>query len=342
RIAYQQVIERVRQIPGVEAAEFTDAVPLSPQGGTFPFWIGSQRPASLQAAPRTLMFMTGPDYLRTLQIPLLRGRFFTLQDTAQSPCVVAIDSVFARLYFPGRDPLGQTITFGFTPVGPCRIVGVAAHVRHWRLDDPGTTTQSQMYFPLYQDPDPWVRLNYPETTVLVRTPLALAAVMPAIRKAVYGAGTEQPVYDVQTMQEFASQSMASQRFPMILLGVFAGVALVLASIGIYGVISYSVAQQMHEIGIRVALGARSRDVMRMVIGRGLRLAAAGVATGIVCALILTRLISSLSGLLYGVGGSDPVTFVAVSLVLTGAAVFACYIPARRATKVDPMVALRHE
>ncbi len=342
RIAYQQLIERIRQIPGVQAAEFTDAVPLSPQGGTLPFWIGSQKPTSLQAAPRLLIFMTGPDYLRTMGVPLLRGRFFTLQDTAQSPCVVAIDSVFAHMYFPGRDPVGQTITFGFTPVGPCRIVGVAGHVRHWRLDDPSTTTQSQMYFPLYQDPDPWVRLNYPETTVLVRSPLAPAALMPAIQKAVYGAGTGQPVYNLETMQEIASESMSPQRFPMILVGAFAGLALLLASVGIYGVISYSVAQRLHEIGIRMALGAQKRDVLRMVIGQGLRLALAGLAIGVAGALTLTRLLASFSHLLYGVRASDPVTYMAVSLALTGVAVLACYAPARRAMKVDPMVALRYE
>jgi putative ABC transport system permease protein len=166
--------------------------------------------------------------------------------------------------------------------------------------------------------------------------------MPAIKKAVYGAGTEQPVYDVQTMQEFAAQSMASQRFPMILLGTFAGLALALASVGIYGVISYSVAQRVHEIGIRMALGAQKRDVLRMVIGQSLRLALAGLAIGVAAALILTRLLSSFSDLLYGVRASDPVTFVTVSIVLTGVAVLACYVPARRATKVDPIVALRYE
>jgi putative ABC transport system permease protein len=166
--------------------------------------------------------------------------------------------------------------------------------------------------------------------------------MPAIKAAVYGADSDQTVYDIRTMQQIASDSMSSQRFPMMLLGAFAGLALVLASIGIYGVISYSVAQRVHEIGIRVALGAEKRNIFRLVIGQGLRLALAGLAMGAAAALVVTRLLSSFSHLLYGVGASDPVTFVAVSVVLTGAAVLACYIPARQATRVDPMVALRHE
>jgi putative ABC transport system permease protein len=163
--------------------------------------------------------------------------------------------------------------------------------------------------------------------------------MPAIKKAVYGGGTEQPVYNVQTMQEFASQSMASQRFPMILLGAFAGLALLLASVGIYGVISYSVAQRVHEIGIRIALGAQPRDVLRLVVGQGAKLALAGVGIGVGVALALTRLIASL---LYGVSATDPLTFGGVAILLTLVAIAACYIPAHRATKVDPMVALRYE
>jgi putative ABC transport system permease protein len=166
--------------------------------------------------------------------------------------------------------------------------------------------------------------------------------MPEIRRAVYGVGRDQPVYNIQTMQEIASESMSSQRFPMILLGVFAGLALLLASVGIYGVISYSVARRAREIGIRMALGAHKRDVFRMVIEQGLRLALAGLIIGIVAALVLTRLLTSLSSLVYGVGMGDPLTFITVSLVLSGVTVLACYIPARRATKVDPMVALRYE
>jgi predicted permease len=342
RIAYQQLIERIRQIPGVQAADFTGIVPLSRQGGTLPFWINSQKPASLQAAPRLVMFLTGPDYLRTMRIPLLQGRFFTPEDTTESPCVIVIDTVFAHIYFPHSEPLGQTLSAGFSPVGPCRIVGVVGHVKQWGLDDSNSYIQNQAYFPLYQDPDKWVLTNYPDTTIVVRTPLEPATVMPAIKAVVYGAGSDQPIFNVQTMQQIVAESMSSQRFPMILLGAFAVLALLLASVGIYGVISYSVTQRVHEIGIRIALGAEKRDVFRMVVGQGLRLALAGLTIGAAAALILTRSLSSFSHLLYGVRASDPLTFVTISVVLTAVAVLACYIPARRATHVDPLVALKYE
>jgi predicted permease len=274
-------------------------------------------------------------------IPLLEGRFFTPKDTTESPCVIVIDSVLAHIYFPNNEPLGQTLSAGFAPVGPCRIVGVVGHVKQWGLDDSSSYTQNQAYFPIYQDPDQWVLTNYPDATIVVRTPLDIAAAMPAIKAAVYGTG-DQPVYNIRPMRQVVSESMSTQRFPMILLGTFAGLALLLASIGVYGVISYSVTQRVHEIGIRTALGAQERDVFRMVIGQGLRLALVGVAIGVLAALILTRLLSSFSRLLYGVGASDPATFVTISVVLTAVAVLACYIPARSATRLDPMIALRYE
>jgi putative ABC transport system permease protein len=341
RVAYQRLIERIRAVPGVQAAEFTDAVPLSGESGILPFWIGSEKPASLQAAPRLQGFVTGPDYLRTMGIPLLRGRFFTDADTTHSPCIWVIDSEMARIYFPSSDPIGQTLSAGFASMGPCIIVGVVGHVRHWGLNEPAYA-RVQAYLPLAQDPDQWVQSNYASFSVMVRTPLEPATVMPAIKNAVYGTGSDQPVYHVETMQQMVSDSMSSERFPMILLGAFAGLALLLATLGIYGVISYSVAQRVREIGIRMVLGANRLDVFRMVIGQGLRLALAGLVIGALGALILTRLLSSFSGLLYGVSASDPVTFVTVSVGLAGVAILACYIPARRATRVDPMVPLRHE
>ncbi len=344
RVAFLQTLDRIRMIPGVQAADFTMLVPLTNDDNDAPFWIGSQKPAVVQNAPRTLVFDTGPDYLRTMGIPLLEGRFFTAADTTKSQCVAVIDSVFARQYFPGQDPVGQNITFGWAvaPWGPCPIIGVVGHVKHWGLGNPGTNTEAQSYYPLNQARYQLWPLGYPGMRILVRTPLSIATVLPAIKAAVYEAGGDQTVYDVRTMQEIASQSMAPQRFPMILLGAFAGLSLLLASIGVYGVISYSVAQRTHEIGIRMALGAGKRDVFRLVIGQGLRLACAGLVIGAVAASILTHLLTSFSHLLYGVGTNDPITFLAVALVLTGVAGFACYIPARRAMRVDPMTALRYE
>jgi predicted permease len=275
-----------------------------------------------------------------MEIPLLGGRYFSPADTAGSQPVILIDSVMAHAYFPDTDPVGQAMTIPHW--GPVRIIGVVEHVRHWGLDEREAYTQNQIYASLNQVPDDWAPIFYRRLTVVVSTALDPAAVMPAIKTAVYGASDDQTVYGVQVMQQALSQSLAAQRFPMILLGVFAGLALLLASIGIYGVISYSVIQRVHEIGIRMALGAERRDVFRMVIGQGLRLALAGVAMGAATALILARLLSSFSHLLYGVSASDPGTFLAVSALLTGVAILACYIPARRAMRVDPMIALRHE
>jgi predicted permease len=280
-----------------------------------------------------------------MNIPLLRGRFFSEGDTTKSPCVAAIDDVLASTYFQGQDPLGQTITFGWTPPwGPCRIVGVVGHVRHWGLGNESSLTQAQAYYPLYQIPDNWVTSSqgFPHTTIVVRTPLPASAVMPAIKSVLSGVGKDQPIYNVETMREIASESMSAQRFPMILLGAFAALALLLASVGIYGVISYSVTQRAQEIGIRMALGAEKQNIFRMVIGQGLRLALTGLSIGAVAALVLTRLLVTFAHLLYGVKSSDPLTFIVVSTLLTAIAVLACYIPARRAMQVDPMVALRHE
>jgi predicted permease len=340
RIAYQQLLDRVRQVPGIQAADFTNVVPLSEQDNGGPFWVGAQEATSMQDAPHALYFETGPDYLQTMKIPLLRGRFFTPADTTESEKVIVIDSVLARKYFGGKDPVGQTITVAHW--GTARVIGVVGHVRHWGLGDPGTYNPSQIYISFYQLSDQWVPAFARSLSIAVRTPLDAAAVMPAIGNVIYGTGKDQPVYDVQTMQRIASDSMASQRLPMMLLGGFAVLALLLASVGIYGVISYSVTLRVQEIGIRMALGAARRDVFRMVIGQGLRLALAGLLIGTAAALLLARLLSSFSRLLYGVRTSDPLTFVAVSLVLVGVSLLACYLPARRASRIDPMVAFRCE
>jgi predicted permease len=340
RIAYQQLLDRVLQVPGIQAADFTNVVPLSEQDNGGPFWVGAQEATSMQDAPHALYFETGPDYLQTIRIPLLRGRFFTRADTTESEKVVVIDGVLAGKYFAGKDPVGQTITVAHW--GTARVIGVVGHVRHWGLDDPGTYNPSQIYISFYQLSDQWVPSFARSLSIAVRTPLDAAAVMPAIRNVIYGTDKDQPVYDVQTMQQIASDSMASQRLPMMLLGGFAVLALVLASVGIYGVISYSLTLRVQEIGVRMALGAARRDVFRMVIGQGLRLALAGLLIGTVCALLLARLLSSFSRLLYGVRTNDPLTFVAVSLVLVGVSVLACYLPARRASRFDPMVAFRCE
>jgi predicted permease len=340
RSAYRQLLERIRAIPGVQSADVTNLVPLSQFNNMAPFWIGSRAGTPVAEAPRLLLYWTSPDYLRTMNIPLLEGRFITPEDTTKSERVIVIDSVLARAYFPGQNPVGERLTINIW--GDARIVGVAGHIRHSGLGDPTSESQPQAYASLEQLQQEAVKTFYGELTTMVLTPLDPEAVMPGIRAAVYGAGSDQPVYDVHTMREIVSESMTSQRFPMILLGAFAVLALLLASVGIYGVVSYAMTQRLHEIGIRMALGAKKWSVFRMVLAHGLRLAAAGVVIGAGAALILGRALGSFSRLLYGVGAGDPLTFVTVSLLLIGVAILASYIPARRAMRTDPMITLRHE
>jgi putative ABC transport system permease protein len=273
-------------------------------------------------------------------IPLLRGRFFTTADTVRSEQVIVIDSALAEAYFPGKDPVGQTVTFG--RVGLFRIIGVTGHVKHWGLGDTNASNQKEVYTSFYQINDQWLPVLQTSATVVVRTRLDTSALMPAIKNAVYGAGGAQPIYDVHTMQQLVSATMARQSFPMMLLAAFAALALLLASVGIYAVISYSVAGRVHEIGIRMALGAEKHKIFGMVIRQGLRLAISGLAIGTIAAFLLGRLLASFSHLLYGVNPGDPLTFADVALLLSAVAALACYVPARRATRVDPMIALRAE
>lgn len=340
RAAYKQMLEHLRGIAGVEAADLTNIVPLTGADNGGPFWIGSTQSTSLQEAPHALYFWTGTDYLKTMQIPLLRGRFFTPDDTVTSAKVVAIDSVLAQTFFPGQDPVGKSLTVGHW--GTARIVGVVGHVRHWGIDDAGNYNPRQIYIPAYQLPDSMVAGFFRTLTLVVRSPLPLPMLIPALRDAVSATAPDQPVYNIRTMEEVESESMASRRLPILLLGSFAALALLLASVGIYGVVSYSVTQRVREIGIRVALGADRRRVFRMIVGQGMRMAAAGLAVGTAAALALTRMLPSFSHLLYGVGRGDPPTFVAVCAGLMLVAVAACYLPARRAMGTDPMISLRCE
>jgi ABC-type antimicrobial peptide transport system permease subunit len=215
-------------------------------------------------------------------------------------------------------------------------------VRHWGLDDPGTYNPRQIYIPVYQLPDSMVTDFFRNLTLILRTALPPAEVMPAIRGVVSASSPDQPVYDVKTIDEVLSESMASRNLPIVLLGVFAALALLLASIGIYGVVSYSVTLRTQEIGIRMALGSNRRQIFRMIVQQALQMASAGLGVGILVALAMVHLMPSFSHLLYGVGGSDPVTLAGVSGVLLLAALVACYVPARRAMRSDPMDCLRTE
>ena len=344
RAAYQQLTERIRQIAGVESADMTALLPLGRGNNSGPFWIGPHQPASMAEIPRATYYPIGPNYPRTMQIPLLRGRFLTQTDSIHSELVCLVDNLLARTYFPNGIAVGQTVTiphWGVAGAVAVRIVGVVGHVEQYGMDGAGGE-KPQIYYSFYQLPDEGLPIFRDEVTFAVRTPLSSAAVIPAIENAVYGASGDQPVYNIRTMRELVSGSMARQRFMMILLTAFAGVALLLATIGIYGMISYSTAQRMPEIGIRMALGAERWDVLQMLIGRGLRLALIGVGIGTVAAAILTRVLPSFSHLLYGVRTTDPLTFVSASLCLVLPALCACYFPARRAARLDPMAVLRHD
>jgi predicted permease len=344
RAAYRQLTGRIRAIPGVEAADLTALVPLGRGDNSGPFWIGPHQPASMAEIPRATYYPAGPDYPRTMLIPLLRGRFLTEADNVHSELVALIDSTLARTYFPNRTPLGQTITiphWGEARAVTARIVGVVGHVEQHGVDSP-EHEKPQIYYCFYQLPDEGLPIFRNEVMFVVRTPLDPAAVMPAIKRAIYGASGDQPVYDIRSMGDLLSHSMAHQSFPMILLSGFAVLALVLATVGIYGVVSYSTAQRLPEIGIRMALGATRSDVLQMLIRRGIRLAFIGVAIGVFASVILGRLLSGFSHLLYGVRSTDPLTFVVVSLCLLVTALCACYIPAHRAAHLDPMSVLRHD
>jgi predicted permease len=289
---------------------------------------------------QSLFYLAEPDYLSAMGIPLHRGRFFTQNDNEHSPPVIVIDESFAREYFPNEDPIGKRINIGIINSEP-EIIGVVGHVKHWGLDTDGDAKHpilAQAYMPFMQIPDQFWN-GPPQSEVVVRSKGSPASMAPAIREAVEKLNAENVMYETKPLDQIVADSLAARRFSMILLGVFAALALLLSSIGIYGVISYVVGQRTHEIGIRMALGAQRSHVLRLMLGEGMKMALVGVAIGIAAALGLTQLMTKM---LFGVSAADPITFCAVAFILTSVALTACYIPARRAMRVDPMVALRYE
>jgi predicted permease len=347
RETYRQLASGIQALPGVQAAGTGDDVPLTGSDSELPLWIsGRPRPASQSEMLWALLYDVSPGYRAAMDIPLLRGRFVGDEDTKSSAPVVVIDEVMAKSVFPNQDPIGQSIRVA-VPEGlssgldrPIQIVGVVGHVKHFGLDtDSSSKIQYQVYLPYTQLPDDILPTVANFMTMMVRTTVDPLSLVSAMRRQVAELGSDQPVFDIQTMQQVVTDSVAGRRFSMLLLGVFAAVALVLAAVGIYGVISYTATQRTHEIGIRMALGAERRDVLRLVVGQGLKLSLAGVGVGLAAALALTRLMSSM---LFGVRPTDLATFAVVSVLLASIAVMASYVPARRATRVDPMVALRNE
>jgi putative ABC transport system permease protein len=332
--------EKMRDIPGVEAASVTLGSRPMIHDSSLPFWIeGQPKPATIQDMHQAMFYLVEAGFQKAMGIALERGRFITSQDNENAPVAIDIDDVFARAYFPRENPVGKHIHLALFNVD-AEIVGVVGHVKQWGLDaDPKSAIEAQFDYPFMQLPEKLMPLVADAVAVVLRTKGDPTAVMGPVRRAVEEIDPREVVYAVQTMDEVVANSFAARRLSMVLLGIFAMLALALSCVGIYGVISYLVGQRTHEIGVRMALGAQRGDVMRLVLGHGAKMALIGVAVGLAGALGLTRL---MAGELFGVTAHDPLTFLAVAVVLIGVALAACYIPARRAMRVDPMVALRYE
>jgi len=338
RLAFRSLLERTATIPGVRSSAIVSPVPLSDDDNEIPFWLGTGPQPPLDRLTSSMFYLVSQNYLNVMQIPLRRGRFFDEHDNLASPQVAVIDEVMARQVFPNQDPIGKQISLII--LGQVRIVGVVGHVKHWGLDyDDGAKIRDQMYFPLAQVPDKFMSGGVTGLTVAVRTAPDPLTLVPAVRAEVAGPTRDQPLYAVRSMDQVVSQSLAERRFTMVVLAIFAVAALLLAAIGIYGVMSYAVARRTRELGVRAALGASDRQTLGLVLRQGMRLAAIGLAAGLLASVALTRF---LAGLLYGVHPWDPATLAAVALLLGAIAFLACYIPARRAIAVDPVIALRSE
>jgi predicted permease len=341
RASFRQLTEKIAGVPGVQSVSLMNAA--FPMGDRYDlnFWIdGEPKPATGSSMPLSLWYVVGPDYLKVMKIPLLRGRFLTAQDDANSPGVCVIDEDFARKHFGNQDPIGKRLNFDLV-YKQLEIVGVVGHIKQYGLDEnlAHTRTQAQLYASPLQLPDDLTKAFVPFTGYMIRTQGSPDAFAASIRDALRGFNSKAVMFHTETMDNVIARSLASRRFAMILLAMFAALALALSSIGIYGVVSYIAGQRTNEISIRITLGAQRSDILKIVLGHGARLSLMGVAVGLVAAAELTRLMTTI---LYGVNATDPLTFAVVVIVLTVVALAACYLPARRAMKVDPMVALKYE
>ena len=333
---YQQVLERVRALSGVQSAVLARNLPMSGTDPSMPIAIEGTPPPPSQVPIVTRFRAVGPEYFSGLQITLLSGREFTEYDTAASPRVAIVSESLAKLYWPKENALGKRLKPELTGGEWCTVVGVAADVRHWTADI--TDVEPTAYYPYTQVPAAFLPLLEGSMSVAVRSGNA-AGLLSSIRAAVGDVDKTVPVYNVKSMEEMVADAGSLRRFDMWLIGAFAGLALCLAAVGIYGVMAYSVLQRTREIGIRIALGAPRHNVLRLIMRQGAKLAVAGVTVGLIGAFALTRLMESL---LFGVSPRDFGTFSLVPAIVLGLILAGCYIPARRATKVDPVVALREE
>jgi len=328
---YKELLQRIRALPGVQSAGATSILPMGGDNSSGSFRIEGRVIPPGQSSPHGDRWAATTGYFSTMKIPIVRGRFFDERDTMESQPVAIIDETMARKYWADEDPLGKRITFQGGQNNPIwrEIVGIVGHVKHKGLEG---ESRVQYYIPHSQ-------VQNSNMNLVVRTSADPSSLTGAVRGAIGGLDKDLPVFRVKTMEQFVSDSMAQRRFAMTMVGIFASVALALAAVGLYGVLSYSITQRSHEIGIRMALGAQVRDVLRLVVGQGMLLALAGVVLGSVAAFLLTRLMANL---LFNVAPSDPLTYATIAFLLTLVALLACFVPARRATKVDPIDALRYE
>jgi len=340
RNGFTRTIDRLRSVPGVTAVSVLfGGLPMDGDS-ELPYWVeGRPKPLEQSQMELALFYGVGSEYLSVMRIPLLRGRFLSEQDNEKSPCAVAIDEEFAAKAFPNQEPLGQHINLELLPM-KCAIVGIVGHVKHWGLDaDAAAKVHSELYLAFREFPDSVMDLASTDSNYVVRAigdPLVL---VPALKQAISEVSGNMVLYGEQSMLDVISNSLSARRFTRLLLGTFALLALVLAGVGVYGVVSYSVTQSTHDIGVRMALGANRRAVLGAVLKGAMRMAALGIALGAATAFAATRVMKEL---LFGVSATDPVTFGAVALLLASVTLLASYIPALRATKVDPIVALRCE
>jgi predicted permease len=337
RAAWRDLLDRVRQTPGVQSVALTDLVPMDSDENLIGYSTTPAMPRANQIALSLLTSVT-PEYLKTTGIPLREGRFFEEQDRIGSETVIVIDEALAQRAFAGRNPVGSRLWIQF--LGPAKVIGVVGHVRHWGLDvDDQIKVREQMYFPFAQCPDPFLRLASSAMSLVMRTSVAPLNAVEAARREVRGATRDQALYDIRTMEQIVGGTLARQRFLLLLFGVFSGLALLLACIGIYGVLAYLARQRVPEFGVRMALGARSLDVMGLVLRQSFAMILVGVVLGVAAALAAGRLLAQLVA---GVRPAEPLTFTVMISVLVVAALFASFLPARRASRMDPVSALRQE
>jgi predicted permease len=339
RATLRNVQQKFESAPGVQSVAYSwGALPLG-YDDEWLFWIdGQPKPASKSEMNWTIDYVVGPDYFKTLSIPLQSGRFFTDHDNEHSPHVAVVDEVFAKKFFPNTNPIGQRLHLNESD-DTTEIIGVTSHINQWGLDSDATQElRAQLYVPFMQLPDKDMANAGSGIGVVARSEHP-AQIFDSIRRASNQLSPDQVVYGAQTMDELIADSLADRRFSMILLGLFAALAVLLSTVGIYGVISYIVSQRTREIGIRVALGATHTDVLRTVLLQGAKMTALGIAIGLALSIAVTRLLATL---LFGVTATDPLTLAAVAALLAAVSLAATYIPARRASHLDPTTALRYE